>query len=57
MARATEDKKKNLHEFSHLMLGTDREELYRLDDVIFRRVLTRDDEADPDSPTRNEAER
>ena len=39
------------------MLGTDRDELYRLDDVILRRVVSRDDEAVLAALTRNEAER
>ena len=32
------------------MLGTDRDDLYRLDDVILRRVVSRDDEADSREP-------
>ena len=57
MARATDDITKNPHALSHFMLGTDRDELYRLDDVILRRVVSRDDEAVLAALTRNEAER
>jgi cytochrome P450 len=39
MARATDDKTKNPQAFSHFLLGTDDDALYRLDDVILRRVV------------------
>ena len=38
------------------MLGTDRDELYRLDDVILRRVVSRHDEQPLSQLTRHEAE-
>jgi cytochrome P450 len=40
MARATDDKAKNPQAYSHFLLGTDDDELYRLDDVILRRVVS-----------------
>ena len=43
MARATDDKAKKPDAFAHFMLGTDRDDLYRLDDVILRRVVARRD--------------
>jgi cytochrome P450 len=43
MARATDDKAKHPDAFSHFLLGTDRDDLYRLDDVILRRVVARGD--------------
>jgi cytochrome P450 len=43
MARATDDKTKNPQAFSHFLLGTDRDDLYRLDDVIQRGVMSRGD--------------
>jgi len=57
MARATDDKTKNPQAFSHFMLGTDRDELYRLDDVILRRAVSHHDECAVSAMTRNEAER
>jgi cytochrome P450 len=45
MARATDDKAKNPKAFSHFMLGTDNDELYRLDGVLLRHVVTPDDKA------------
>ena len=45
MARATDDRSRNPSAYSHFLLGTDRDELYRLDDVILRRAVSRDDEA------------
>lgn len=56
MARATDDKTKNPQAFSHFMLGTDRDELYRLDDVILRRAVARGDEDVLSALTRSEAE-
>jgi len=56
MARSTDDKAKNPGAFSHYLLGTDRDELYRLDDVILRRVVSRDDERRLSELTRREAE-
>ncbi|MGH9373011.1 MAG: hypothetical protein ACRD15_15930, partial [Vicinamibacterales bacterium] len=56
MARATDDKTKNLQAFSHFLLGTDREELYRLDDVILRRAVSRRDEATLSALCRRESE-
>jgi cytochrome P450 len=43
MARATDDKTKNPQAYSHFLLGTDNDELYRLDDVILRSVVSRRD--------------
>ena len=57
MARATDDKSKNPQSFSHFMLGTDRDELYRLDDVILRRAVSRHDESAISAMTRKEAQR
>ena len=45
MARATDDKAKCPHAFSHFMLGTDNDELYRLDGVLLRHVVTHHDKA------------
>lgn len=56
MARATDDKTKNPQAFSHFMLGTDRDELYRLDDLILRRAVSRGDEDALSALTRREAE-
>ncbi|MGH3811663.1 MAG: cytochrome P450 [Pseudonocardiaceae bacterium] len=57
MARATDDKAKNPQAFSHFMLSTDRDELYRLDDVILRRAVSRHDEGALSAMIRNEAQR
>ena len=57
MARAADDKTKNPQAFSHFMLGTDRDELYHLDDVILRRTVSRHDEAAVSAMARKEAER
>jgi cytochrome P450 len=57
MAQATDDKTKNPQAFSHFMLGTDRDELYSLDDVILRRVVSPHDEGVISAMARNEAER
>jgi cytochrome P450 len=56
MARATDDKAKNPNAFSHFMLGTDRDDLYRLDDVILRRAMSRADERVLTRITRHESE-
>lgn len=56
MARATDDKTKNPQAFSHFMLGTDRDELYRIDDVILRRVVSRHDQRVVLAMIRKEAE-
>ena len=40
MARATDDKTKNPQAFSHFLLGTDNDDLYRLDDAILRHVVS-----------------
>ncbi|SJM91799.1 cytochrome P450 [Crenothrix polyspora] len=45
MARATDDKAKCPQAFSHFMLGTDKDELYRLDGVLLRHVVTPNDKA------------
>lgn len=55
MARATDDR--DPEAYHHFLLGTDRDELYRLDDLILRRVVTRDDEAAVAALARAEAER
>jgi cytochrome P450 len=57
MARATDDKAKRPDAFSHFLLGTDREDLYRLDDVILRRAVSRRDEELLSTMCRQEAER
>ena len=44
MARATDDPAKHPGAYSHFLLGTDRDDLYRLDDVILRRAVSRNDE-------------
>jgi cytochrome P450 len=44
MARATDDKAKKPDALSHFMLGTDRDDLYRLDDVLLRKAMSRRDE-------------
>lgn len=44
MARATDDKAKCPAAFSHFMLGTDNDELYRLDGVLLRHVVTPNDQ-------------
>ena len=56
MARATDDKAKRPDAFSHFMLGTDRDDLYRLDDVILRRVVARRDRDVLGALARKEAE-
>ncbi len=56
MARATDDKTKRPDAFSHFMFGTDRDDLYRLDDVILRRAMSRADEGVLQALTRHEAE-
>jgi len=45
MARATDDKAKCPAAFSHFMLGTDNDELYRLDGVLLRHAVTPNDKA------------
>ena len=55
MALATDDRDPTA--YRHFLLGTDRDELYRLDDLILRRVVTRDDEATVAALARAEAER
>lgn len=57
MARATDDRSKHPEAFSHFMLGTDRDDLYRLDDVILRRAVSRADSALLQQLARDEAER
>lgn len=57
MARATDDKAKHPDAYSHFMLGTDRDDLYRLDDVILRRAVSRTDKDTLLRLTRDEAER
>lgn len=56
MARGTDDKIKNPRAFSHFLLGTDRDDLYRLDDVILRRVVSRHDARAVERMTRKEAQ-
>jgi len=56
MARATDDRTKDPQALSHFMLGTDRDDLYRLDDVILRRAVRRQDEQSLSVLTRREAE-
>jgi len=54
MTRATDDRDQAA--YRHFLLGTDRDELYRLDDLIMRRVVSRDDEAAVAALARAEAE-
>lgn len=56
MARATDDKTKQPAAYSHFLLGTDRDELYRLDDVLLRKVMCRGDEPALAALCRQEAE-
>lgn len=56
MARATDDKTKHPDSYSHFMLGTDQDDLYRLDDVILRRAVSRNDKEILLRLTRDEAE-
>ena len=57
MARATDDKTKHPDAYTHFMLGTDRDDLYQLDDVILRRAVLRSDKDTLICLTREEAER
>ncbi|MBS1214929.1 MAG: hypothetical protein H6R26_3546, partial [Proteobacteria bacterium] len=57
MARATDDRSKHPDAYSHFMLGTDRDDLYRLDDLILRRAVSRSDGETLSRLTRDEAER
>jgi hypothetical protein len=57
MARAANDKAKDPQALTHFMLGTDRDDLYRLDDVILRRAVSREDERLLSVLTWHEAER
>lgn len=57
MARATDDKAKHPGALSHFLLGTDDDALYRLDDVLMRRVMSRQDEPRLTALCRDEAER
>jgi cytochrome P450 len=43
MARATDDRNKHPGAYSHFMLGTDRDDLYRLEGAIMRRAMARAD--------------
>ncbi len=56
MARAADDPARNPDAFSHFLLGTDDDELYRLDDVLLRRVVSRADEPRLTALARAEAE-
>jgi cytochrome P450 len=56
MARAMDDKNKNPGAYSHFMLGTDQDDLYRIDDVIMRKAVSRSDRARLSSLIRSEAE-
>ena len=56
MARATDDAARNPNAFSHFLLGTDDDELYRIDDVLLRRVVSRADEPRLTTLARAEAE-
>lgn len=57
MARATDDRTRNPEAFAHFLLGTDRDDLYRLDDVILRRVVSRGDRELIGALARHEAQR
>jgi cytochrome P450 len=56
MARATDDRTKNPEAYSHFLLGTDDDALYRLDDVILRRVVAPTDMSVLTALARSEAE-
>ena len=56
MARATDDRAKNPQAFAHFLLGTDNDDLYRLDDVILRHVVSPDDGGALAALARTEAE-
>ncbi len=56
MARATDDRTKNPGAFSHFLLGTDDDDLYRIDDVLLRRTVSRADEPRLTALARAEAE-
>ena len=57
MARATDDRTRNPGAFSHFLLGTDDDGLYRIDDVLLRRVVSRADEPRLTAMARAEAQR
>jgi len=57
MARATDDKTRHPDAYTHFMLGTDRDDLYQLDDVILRRAVSRSDKETLIRLAREEAER
>lgn len=57
MARATDDPSKHPGAYSHFMLGTDNDALYRPDDVLLRRVVARSDGPMLAALAREEAER
>jgi cytochrome P450 len=57
MARAADDRTKNPQALSHFLLVTDRDDLYRLDDLILRRAVSREDRDALTAMTRSEAER
>jgi cytochrome P450 len=56
MARATDDRTKDPEAFSHFLLGTDDDGLYRIDDVLLRRAVSRADEQRLTGLARAEAE-
>src|SRR4051794_596615 len=56
MARATDDGARNPNAFSHFLLGTDDDDLYRIDDVLLRRTVSRADEPWLTALARAEAE-
>ena len=57
MARGMDDPARASGAFSHFLLGTDGEALYRPDDVLLRSVITSDDADRLTRTTRTEAER
>lgn len=57
MARAADDKARNPQALSHFILVTDRDDLYRLDDLILRRAVSRQDQETLGAMARREAER
>jgi cytochrome P450 len=44
MARATDDRTRHPDAFAHFLLGTDDDDLYRIDDVLLRRAVSPADE-------------
>jgi cytochrome P450 len=56
MARATDDRTRHPDAFAHFLLGTDDDDLYRIDDVLLRRAVSPEDEPLVTALARAEAE-